>query len=241
MAKLKTAASSAFGTGLLFFFVGLLFFFVFFLIMKDTKEFAKTAQKVQAVVTDVQRHTTRRRGKTKVNYDVYVQYTVNGNTYQEELNGGNGSMREGQAITVYYDPMNPRDVRKSLKNNGMIFAMIFVAAIALIGGYTGIKPVIQSAKLKKLKKTGAQIIAKVTHITEDRSVTINRSRNNRNIEVRYPNKAECEAFDPVTGEKYIFSSEAYVSDLQHLVGQLVTVYYDPNDRSRHYVDLNSAY
>ena len=117
MAKLKTAASSAFGTGLLFFFVGLLFFFAFIFIMKDTKEFAKTAQKVQAVVTDVQRSTTRRRGKTKVNYDVYVQYTVNGNTYQEELNGGNGSMREGQAITVYYDPMNPRDVRKSLKNS----------------------------------------------------------------------------------------------------------------------------
>ena len=124
---------------------------------------------------------------------------------------------------------------------GMIFAMIFAASIALIGGYTGIKPVIQSAKMKKLKKTGAQIIAKVTHITEDRSVTITRSKHNRNNAVRYPNRAECEAFDPVTGEKYIFSSEAYVSDLQHLVGQLVTVYYDPNDRSRHYVDLNSAY
>lgn len=240
MAKLRTAASTSVGLGLILFLVGLFFSFVIFLSIKDTKEFAKTAQKVQAVVTDVQRRTTKSRGKTTVTYHVYVQYTVNGNTYQEELNGGHGIMREGQAITVYYDPMNPHDVRISLKNYGMFFLMIFVASIALIGGYTGIKPVIQSAKMKKMKKTGTQIIAKVTHITEDRSVTINRSRNNRNIEVRYPNKAECEAFDPVTGEKYIFSSEAYVSDLQHLIGQLVTVYYDPNDRSRHYVDLNSA-
>lgn len=66
----------------------------------------------------------------------------------------------------------------------------------------------------------------------------------RNYNVRingmHPFRAECELIDPVTGEIYLYSSENVAKNISYLIGSRVTVYYDPDDRSAYYVDIDSA-
>ena len=50
----------------------------------------------------------------------------------------------------------------------------------------------------------------------------------------------CEAVDPLTNEKYIYSSESFVGNIDYLWNQQVTVYYDPYDKDRYYVDIDSV-
>lgn len=231
MAKRKSVASTTLGSGILFVIVGLIFFAVSLFIVADGKRFSETAQETTALVTDVYKDRVRRNGKTRTEYDVYVQYKVNGNTYNEELKGGSSTMYEGMRITVYYNPQNPRDVRSSLNSDGMIFAALFALVFVAVGAGVGIVPYFKMAKLRKLRETGEQMTAMITNVVIDRSMKINK---------RHPYKAECEAVDPVTGEKYLYSSERIMDDIRYLQGQLVTVYCDPADRSRYYVDLDSV-
>ncbi len=231
MAKRKSAAGASLSAGIIFIIMGLIFFFVCLFITIDTKKFAETAQETTALITDVEKTRVRRNGKYRTDYDVYVQYTVDGNTYNEELNGSSSLMSEGERITVYYDPANPRDVRKSKSAGVQGFAMIFSLVFVVVGVAVGVVPAVKLSKRKKLKETGEQVTGIITDIILDRSVRINK---------RHPYKAQCEVVDPVTNEKYLYSSEGVMSDIRHLQGQLVTVYYDPADRSKYYVDLDSV-
>ncbi len=231
MAKRKSAAGATLGAGIIFMVFGLVFFAISLGLVMDAKKFSEAAQETTAVIYDVETHRVRRNKKYRTEYDVYVQYQANGSTYKAELDGGNASMDIGETIKVYYDPDNPRDVRSS-KNGGaqglaMVLSLVFVA----VGVGVGIVPAVKSSKRKKLKETGEQASAMIVNVSLDRSVRINK---------RHPYKAECEFTDPVTGERYLYSSEPYMDDIRHLQGQLVTVYYDPNDRSRYYVDLDSV-
>lgn len=232
MAKRKSVAASSLGGGIAFIIAGLVFFFVSLGIISDAKKFGETAQETTAVVTDVERRRVRRNGKYRTDYDVYVQYEVGGITYNEELSGGNSSMREGETLKVYYDPLSPRDVRSSNKItvvHGLtaIFPVVFIVA----GISMGIVPSIKSSKRRKLKETGEQVSAVITEVILDTSIKINK---------RHPYKALCEAVDPLTGERYLYSSEGFMDDIRYLKGQTVTVYYDPDDKGKYYVDLDSA-
>lgn len=232
MAKRKSVAASSLGGGIAFIIAGLVFFFVSLGIISDAKKFGETAQETTAVVTDVERHRVRRNKKYRTEYDIFISYEVNGITYNEELSGGNSTMREGETIKVYYNPYNPTDVRSSKSVTAIhgftaIFPVVFIAAGILMG----IVPSVKSSKRKKLRETGEQTAAVITDVVVDRSVKINK---------RYPYKALCEVIDPVTGERYLYSSEGFMDDIRYLKGQTVTVYYDPNDRGKYYVDLDSA-
>ncbi len=231
MAKRRSAAKATLGAGILFIVFGLIFFAVCLGLVLETKKFAETAQETTAVVYDVQTHRVRRNKKYRTEYDVYVQYQVDGVTYNQELNGGNASMKEGKKITVYYDPENPRDVRSSTNAGAQGFAMIFSLVFVAVGVGIGVVPAVKASKRKKLRETGEQGTAMIISVELDRKVKINK---------RHPYKAQCEFTDPVTGEKFLYSSESVMDDISHLQGQLVTVYYDPYDRSKYYVDLDSA-
>lgn len=231
MAKRRSVANASLGAGIIFIIAGLIFFFVCVGLVIDTNKFAETAQETTAVITDVQKTRVRRNGKYRTDYDIYVQYEVDGVTYNEELNGGSSVMREGQTLIVYYNPENPRDVRSSKSAGMQSFAMIFSLVFVAVGAAVGVVPAVKSSKRKKLKETGEQGTAMITSVVLDRSVRINK---------RHPYKAQCEFTDPVTGEKYLYSSEGVMSDISYLQGQLVTVYYDPADRSKYYVDLDSV-
>ncbi len=231
MAKRRSATGSTLGAGIIFMLFGLVFFCICLGTINDTKKFAETAQETTALITDVQKERVRRNGKYRTSYDVYVQYEVDGVTYNQELNGGSSGMREGQTLVVYYNPENPRDVRKS-KSAGMLgFAMVLSLVFVAAGVGIGVVPAVKSSKRKKLRVTGEQATGLITSVIIDRSIRINK---------RHPYKAQCEVIDPLTEEKYLYSSESYMEDIRHLQGQQVTVYYDPDDRSKYYVDLDSV-
>lgn len=231
MAKRRSAVKATLGAGIVFMLFGLVFFAISLGLVMETKKFAETAQETTAVVYDVETRRVRRNKKYRTEYDVYVQYQANGSTYKTELNGGNGSMDVGETITVYYDPENPLDVRKSKSAGMQSFAMILSLVFVAAGVGIGIVPAVKSSKRKKLRETGEQGTAMIVSVDLDRSVRINK---------RHPYKAQCEFTDPVTGEKYLYSSESMMEDIRYLQGQLVTVYYNPADRSQYYVDLDSV-
>lgn len=232
MAKRRKAAGATLGAGIAFVLFGIVFLCISLGIMADAKKFGEVAEETTAVVTDVEKRRVRRNKKYRTEYDVYVQYEIEGVTYNEELSGGNGSMRVGQQLTVYYDPMNRRDVRSSKSSSGAhVFAVVFSLVFTALGIWIGIVPAVKSSKRRKLKETGDQTTAVIKEVVIDRSIKINK---------RHPYKAQCEVTDPFTGEKYLYSSESYMEDISYLQGQLVTVYYDPADRSKYYVDLDSV-
>ncbi len=86
---------------------------------------------------------------------------------------------------------------------------------------------ISTGKEKKLRETGIALAGVIKDIAVNNSVTING---------RNPRKLVVEATLP-TGETRYFES-GNVSSMIHpsVVGQPITVYLDPNDYSKYYVD-----
>ena len=73
-------------------------------------------------------------GDDDTNYDVWVTYSVDGRTYQGELDTYNGSYREGKRIKIYYDPENPERIHGDSRKFGMILwvAGPIVTAVAIV-------------------------------------------------------------------------------------------------------------
>ena len=116
----------------------------------------------------------------------------------------------------------------------LLFLMIF-GGIGLLFFIIGLPFLITSVKKMKNKKrlleSGVQTEGIIKDVVINRQITVNG---------RHPFKAECEVTDPVTGAVYLYSSENVMKKIDYLIGRSVTVYYDPNDPSIYYVDLESA-
>ena len=65
-------------------------------------------------------------------YVVTVQYTVDGKTYESELNGL-PKYKEGKTMTIYYDPEDPRNITQT---KSLVIPLIIIAAglAMLVGG-----------------------------------------------------------------------------------------------------------
>lgn len=85
--------------------------------------------------------------------------------------------------------------------------------------------------ISRLLETGVQAEGIITDVVINLQVTVNG---------RHPYKAECQVTDPATGEIYLYSSGNVMKKIDYLVGRSVTVYYDPDDRKKYYVDIESA-
>lgn len=118
--------------------------------------------------------------------------------------------------------------------NLMLFLYIF-GGIGLLFFVVGLPFLFFAIRKKndriRLLETGVQAEGIIKDVVINRQVTVNG---------RHPYKAECEVTDPVTGEIYLYSSESVMKKIDYLTGRKVTVYYDPDDRSRYYVDIDSA-
>ncbi len=110
---------------------------------------------------------------------------------------------------------------------GLIPSGIFVVAggimLIVVGAIDG--------KKRKLMETGEQAEGIITAVNLDYAVRVNN---------RHPFRAECKVTDPVIGAVYLYSSPRVTSDIRHLEGCAVTVYYDPNNRKNYYVDIEAA-
>ncbi len=115
-----------------------------------------------------------------------------------------------------------------------LFALIF-GGIGLLFFFIGLPFLTVGLKKRKTKlrliETGVQATGIITDIEIDRTVRVNN---------RYLRKANCKVTDEYTGEIYLYSSESVTGNIDYLVGRQVTVFYDPDDRSKYFVDLESA-
>ena len=67
----------------------------------------------------------------EASYDIYVRYTVDGKKYEAVLNNMSG-FKEGDSITISYNPKNPEQISQSIS----IFLPIFLL-VSGIGSFIG--------------------------------------------------------------------------------------------------------
>lgn len=192
--------------------------------------FKSTAVETQAVITDIETAKTRNNGKTNISHTVFIAYTFEGMQYDNMLGYYSSGMREGQEIKIYVDPESPTNIRS---NSLMAEILMIVMGLpfTILGMGFVVSTVRKAAAKKKLMRDGEKMIGFITGVVLDRSLQING---------KHPYKAEVEVIDPMTGEKYLYSSEGILQNITWLTGESVTVYVDAADKSRYYVDIVAA-
>ncbi len=134
--------------GGLFLGIGIIMLVVSFVVNISNKKFFNTAVKAEATIEyiDEYREYNRATDKYRTEHDVYISYQTEDGDFYEDVKLGRytNSMREGQTLTVYYDPQAPMDVRVKegakllvwiLGGIGVLFSII--GGALLIKGATG--------------------------------------------------------------------------------------------------------
>lgn len=213
--------------GAIFFIIGMILVVIGGISLARTSAFMNSAQKTKAEIINISADSYRRNGKNHTHYDVWIEYTVDGEVLEKNINEYNSSMYEGKEIEVYYDPDDPSDVRTDSK----VFEYIFLGiggSFAVIGAVFLIVNIISGRRIKILKKSGDKLSGTITNVTMNYNMTINN---------RHPYKAECEVINPYDGETYLYSSENITDDISGLIGMTTTVYVDRSNKKKYYVDI----
>ncbi len=104
------------------------------------------------------------------------------------------------------------------------------ALFTILGAAFLLWAILKAVRRKKLIENGEQLTGVITAVRLNMNVTVNGV---------HPYKAECEVVDPYSGERYLYSSDNTMEDISAFVGMSVTVYADPNNRKKYYVDIAS--
>ena len=111
-------------------FVGLAFLFAGLAAYVHNDLFLRKAETVPGIVTE------KRMLRNHANCTIYVDYEVDGKTYNEIYVGDGHDMQIGQKVTVYYDPEIPTKITDGRKIPTMsVYLVIIGGALFLIGGY----------------------------------------------------------------------------------------------------------
>lgn len=125
-------------------------------------------------------------------------------------------------ITLFSDPSADDTSRYTVIGFGVIFAIVGASMLLSV--------ILKAVRRKRLMANGDQLTGIITAVNINFSVTING---------RHPYRADCEVFDPNSGERYLYRSENTMEDISWLVGTSVTVYADHDNRKIYYVDIAS--
>ncbi|MBR4111754.1 MAG: DUF3592 domain-containing protein [Ruminiclostridium sp.] len=228
--KLKKANLN-FGIGGFFALFGAIMLCIGIWTIIDGINFRSGSEQVTGVISHIESHREHHMdgGNTTV-HDVYVTYIVNGQEYEQQLGYYDSTMFAGQEIEIFYNPENPAEIKGKDGITNIIlplFGLVFlVIGLALVNNDRK-----KNQQMQKLMEQGSTAQGVITAINVDYNTTINH---------RHPLIAEVTVTDPDTGEQFLYSSDGIMEDIRHLNGRRVTVYYDPDDRSNYYVDLDTA-
>lgn len=92
------------------------------------KEYVFTTAKIESI----KQYKEFRQRKWHWYHEVIVSYTANGKMYTENLNSHSSSMKEGDSITLKYNPKQPSDIRSVEVENIIFLVMIFCGVTLLI-------------------------------------------------------------------------------------------------------------
>lgn len=228
--KIKHTGISFIIFGAVFLSVGLLTIGIGIGMFASYQSFKRTAVETDAIITDIDVYRRSSGGESKTSRIVWIRYGFDGEEYENTLGYYSSGMRKGDSVKIYVNPDNPSDIKANSILAEIILILMGLPFSAVGGGF-----IISSVKKSILKKSlltdGEQMSGIITNVYPDTSIKING---------RNPFKADCKVVDPYSGETYLYSSEGVMNDISCLVGASVTVYVDRGDRSRYYVDIESA-
>lgn len=125
-------------------------------------------------------------------------------------------------ITLFSDPSADDASKYIMLGCGAVFM--------IIGAVFLLSVILKAVRKKRLTANGEQMTGIITAVNVNMNVRINGY---------HPYRADCEVFDPNSGERYLYRSENTMENISGLVGMSVTVYVDPNNRKKYYVDIAS--
>lgn len=212
-----------------FLIVDIVIFALLFSNWNDTKNFMKNAIKTEATITKIdEKH---HGGDT--DYLVYVSYYVDGKSYNEELNSYSSSMREGNKVTIYYNPNNPSEIRSNDNSFDEIILLLYGYLFILIPLIFFVINFIKKRKEKRIIAYGCLIYANIDHVFKNRSIKV--------MGVRpFVIKASTVGPDGLT---YEFTSSNIYYDIRDLIRSnnigKIKVYVNPSNYKEYVMDIES--
>lgn len=215
--------------------IGIALLILMLFLHKNYTNFFKTAHCTTGVISEIE-HTSKKTGskrKVKHSYTVYVDYVADTESYHDVILGyHSSSMREGDSIVLYYDPENPTDIHVHQEH---VFSIIATGGFAFVFfGISGIFFVLfmLNFRLAKLKETGIPIPCIIKEIAVNENYKLNG---------RPANYLICENTDPSLSPCITFQSgSSFAKDLatKHPIGSTITVYIDPTNAKRYYIEID---
>lgn len=216
--------------GILFALIGTVFLIAGIIAFDQSQKFFSRSVQTDAVITQIKTERYRSNGKYRTRHNVWVEYTVDGEQYEQLINYYNSNMCKGDIITIDFDPENPSKIMSRSGSNLVFMIIIPMGGLFLILGLILVfRNVISGSKKKKLIENGERFSGVITNVMINNNLTINN---------RHPYKAECEVSDPYSGEKIVYRSDNIMDDISYLIGREVNIYVDSSNKNNYYVDIN---
>lgn len=215
--------------GIAFFAVAPLLGAIVVMLIVQWVNFSATAQQTSAIITDI---TTYHDNDGDVRHTVWVEYVVDGKVYERVLGSYTSNMREGQSVTVNYDPKDPDRIMQN-PTLGCVMLSIFILSFGGVGGGMLFSELRRRSIVNRLAAEEKYIV--LDSNCNCMEVPSNYSSNG----VRYM-QMDFLYYDPVSGQEYTFSSNPYHPlKSPFRFGQNVTVYVDlEKDPKKYYVSFD---
>ncbi len=217
----------------------------------DYANFKRKSETVNAVVTDayVSHRTRRSRGRRRssgYSCTVYLEYTVDGETYKYTIHDYDRSsiyISEddyiGMTVPILYNTDDPSDAREAKQRTTAPFVITGIGAgvLCLILSY-------RNKYYERMIKNGAVLDAVVVDVEHKTEVRYSRYRSRMFSGVDGFRDEEhfsvivCEWENPITKQKYVFRSQKVSEFVEPYVGQTIRVYADPQNYEKYYVDVD---
>lgn len=212
--------------------VAILFITVGVVLKVNSDSFMAIAEKTTGTITEIEVYYTKDSDGDRVRrHRVYVEYIVDGERYENRLDSYNSTMREGGSVTVYYDPDNPTRI-SSGGSSVSTFIMIGLGGIFLVVDVIIIVRLVSANKKRNsLIKNGTAYTGTIIDVRVITNIKVNG---------RHPYRADCEVINPLTQERFLFSSQNVYKDIRNMIDAPVVVYMDDTDPSNHHVDIDRA-
>jgi len=201
---------------------GIIFVLISVIIFAEVTKFKHNGVKTQAVITEIRSYYVN----DETEYDVFVEFDVDGTTYSGKLNVYEMGFHEGKVIPVYYMADNPNDFIYGKRN--YFIAIIFLIAgifMLVISGGKVAATVVRKMKIKRMKETGTHVSATVRRIDGN-----NKTKGLKSFYVT----VSC-----IDDFGRLFEKKMFIDDNLIKEGDVVDVYYDAENSDKFEIDFES--
>lgn len=212
--------------GILFTFIGVIAFTVISVIIVNEQKLRKNGKEIEAVISSIESY---RDSDGDINHEVYVEYSVDGNYYNNRISFYSTSMYEGKSIKIIYDLNNPNHI---ISKDGMtfIYIMFILPVVFLSIGLVFLIRMIKRIKLrKKLKRPENYVEANIEKIEMDMHYTVNGV---------HPYRIYCSYNGNLFISDHIYEEEKFAIERNNVTK--IPVYVNHSNPKEYYVDIKKG-